>query len=62
MANCWFFADTLYLDLSDDQDAAVGPGIPANADAEVRGTVFSDSVGYDLVDSTDTQVAVFGGF
>ena len=56
------FADALYLDLSDDQDAAVGPGIPASADAGVRGTVFSGSVGYDLIDNTDTRVAVLGGF
>ena len=31
------FADALYLDLSDDEGAAVGPGIPASADADVRG-------------------------
>lgn len=56
------FVDALYLDLSDDQDAAVGPGVPANADVDVRGTVFSGSVGYDLIDNTDTRLAVLGGF
>lgn len=56
------FADALYLDLSDDQDAAVGPGFPASADTDVRGTVFSGSVGYDLVDNAGTRVAVLGGF
>jgi hypothetical protein len=56
------FADALYLDLSDGQDTAVGPGIPANADVDVRGTVLSGSVGYDLANGTDMRIAVLGGF
>jgi hypothetical protein len=55
------FGDALYLNLSDNQNAAVGPGIPANADADVRGTVFSGSVGYDVLDTGDTRLAVLGG-
>lgn len=55
-------ADALYLNLSDDQDAAVGLGIPATADVDVKGTVFSGSLGYDLIDRDETRLVALGGF
>ncbi|SLN73168.1 hypothetical protein ROA7450_04107 [Roseovarius albus] len=54
--------DFQYLSLSDDANAAVGPGIPASADAEVDGFVFSGSAGYDFLHSTESQFIAFGGF
>lgn len=55
------FLDALYLDLSDGQSAAVGPGIPATADAAVKGTVLTATLGYDVVDSAQSRLAVMGG-
>ncbi len=55
------FVDALYLNLSNDQDSAVGPGIPASAGIDVEGTVFAGSVGYDLIDTTDARFTVLGG-
>lgn len=54
--------DFQYLDLGADQDAAVGPGIPATADADVTGFVFTGSVGYDFRYNQDGQLVGFGGF
>lgn len=53
--------DFQYLDLSADQDAAVGPGIPATADADVNGFVFTGSVGYDFRHIQDGQLVGYGG-
>lgn len=55
------FVDALYLNLSNDQNSAVGPGIPASSDVDVEGTVFTGSVGYDLVDAPGTLFTVLGG-
>lgn len=55
------FGDFLHLKLSDGQTAAVGPGIPANADAEITGNVFTGAIGYDVVDTNKTRFAVLGG-
>ncbi|MBT3142010.1 hypothetical protein [Falsiruegeria litorea] len=54
--------DFQYLDLSSDQNAAVGPGIPATADADVSGFVFTGSVGYDFKHTQPGQFVGFGGF
>ncbi len=54
--------DFQYLDVSADQNSAVGPGIPASADAEVTGFVFTGSVGYDFRHTQDGQLVGFGGF
>lgn len=53
--------DFQYLDLASDQNAAVGPGIPAVADADVSGFVFTGSVGYDFHQQRDSQLVAFGG-
>ncbi len=57
-----YFGDFQYLDLETGQNAAVGPGIPAVADANVTGFVFTGSAGYDLHDHRDSQLVVYGGF
>ncbi|NOD78497.1 MULTISPECIES: hypothetical protein [unclassified Ruegeria] len=54
--------DFQYLDLSSDQDAAVGPGIPATADASVTGFVFTGSAGYDFRHAYPGQLVGYGGF
>ena len=54
--------DFQYLDLSSDGDAAVGPGIPANADADVSGFIFTGSVGYDFQHQQENQLIGYGGF
>ncbi len=54
--------DFQYLDLSSDQNAAVGPGIPATADASVTGFVFSGSAGYDFKHTQPGQLVGYGGF
>jgi hypothetical protein len=53
--------DFQYLDLSANQGSAVGPGIPANADADVSGVVFTVSVGYDFRHAQEGQLVGFGG-
>ena len=35
--------------------------MPATADAEVKGTVFTGTVGYDVYDANETRVALLGG-
>ena len=55
------FVDALYLDLSKGQNAAVGPGIPANADIDVSGTVLTTSVGYDVERTPTNRLVAFGG-
>lgn len=54
--------DAIYLNISDDADAAFGPGIPVDADADVKGTVLAASVGYDFIDSGRYRLNGFGGF
>lgn len=54
--------DFQYLNLSDNANAAVGPGIPATADAEVKGTVFTGSIGYDVISNLETRMTLQGGF
>lgn len=54
--------DFQYLDLSSSQNAAVGPGIPATADAAVKGFVFTGTAGYDFKHGQAGQLVGFGGF
>ena len=54
--------DFQYLDLKSGQNAAVGPGIPASADANVSGFVFTGSAGYDFHHQKDSQLVAYGGF
>lgn len=54
--------DFQYLDLKSGQNAAVGPGIPATADANVSGFVFTGSAGYDFHHKRDGQLVAYGGF
>lgn len=54
--------DFQYLNLSMGQNASVGPGIPANADADVSGFVFSGTAGYDFLHQRSGQLVAFGGF
>lgn len=56
-----FLGDFQYLDLSEGQNAAFGPGIPAVADADVTGFVFSGTAGYELIDASDSSLIGFGG-
>lgn len=55
------FADAIYLKLSDGQSAAVGPGIPASADASVKGFVFTSGAGYDIIDDAQSRLNGFWG-
>lgn len=55
------FADVMYLNLSDDDDASVGPGISASADADIDGLVFTGGVGYSLVDNNTSKLHGLGG-
>ena len=54
--------DFQYLDLSSDQNATLGPGIPATADADVTGFVFTGSLGYDFKHTQLGQLVGYGGF
>ncbi|MFC3616219.1 outer membrane beta-barrel protein [Lutimaribacter marinistellae] len=56
------FGDALYLSVSKNQGAAVGPGIPANADVDVSGLVLTMGVGYDLLAEYTHRLNGFGGF
>lgn len=58
----FFFGDFLYLNLGDEQTAAVGPGLPAEADADVEGTVFTGVVGHDIISDDDNRFGLMGGF
>ncbi|MFY0661499.1 MAG: hypothetical protein JXR15_13485 [Shimia sp.] len=42
------FGDALYLNLSEGRNAAVGPGIPVTADANVKGAAFTFGTGRDF--------------
>ncbi|SFL42338.1 hypothetical protein SAMN04488036_1142 [Shimia haliotis] len=42
------FGDALYLNLSEGRNAAVGPGIPATADANVKGLALTVGAGRDF--------------
>ncbi len=55
------FGDAIYLNISDDEDAAVGPGIPVSVDAEVEGLVFTAAAGYDVVSDSQIRLNAFGG-
>lgn len=55
------FGDAIYLNIADDQEAAVGPGIPVTADVDVQGFVFTTGVGYDLVSTAQYRLNGFGG-
>ena len=55
------FGDAIYLNIADDQDAAVGPGIPVNADIDIKGLVLGAGVGYDVVSTSDYRLNTFGG-
>ena len=57
----YLFGDFLYLNMSNDESASFGPGIPASAYADVKGLVFTGLVGYDLVDTGTTRFSVAGG-
>lgn len=54
--------DAIYLNISDDEDAAVGPGIPVSADVDIKGLVIGGAVGYDFVDTDQYRLNGFGGF
>ena len=56
-----FFGDGIYLNISKDGDAAFGPGIPASADADIKGLVATLGAGYDFVDSGQYRLNGFGG-
>lgn len=55
------FGDAIYLKLAEGKNAAVGPGIPATADASMKGYIFTGAVGYDFLNTGDTRVNGFGG-
>lgn len=55
------FVDGLYLNLGNDQSTTAGPGIPVSGDVDVKGTVFTGSVGYDLIETQDARFSILGG-
>lgn len=55
------FGDAIYLSISDDKNAAVGPGIPASADIDIEGLVLGAGIGYDVVSTDDYRLNTFGG-
>lgn len=55
------FGDAIYLNISDDDNAAVGPGIPVSVDADIKGFVFTTAAGYDFVNSSTYRLNGFGG-
>lgn len=55
------FVDGLYLNLGNDQNSAASPGIPAPGDVDVKGTVFTGSVGYDITETQDARFSILGG-
>ncbi|MEX0285660.1 MAG: hypothetical protein AB3N23_13715 [Paracoccaceae bacterium] len=57
-----FFGDAVYLQIAEGKNAAFGPGIPANADARVKGFVFTGGAGYNVVNSSQSRLNAFGGF
>jgi hypothetical protein len=57
-----FLGDLQYLELSEDLNMAVGPGIPATADADMDGLIFTGAVGYDAVQTESYRLTPFAGF
>ncbi len=55
------FGDAIYLNISDDDGASVGPGIPASVDVDIEGLVLGAGVGYDVVNAGDYRLNTFGG-
>ena len=55
------FGDGIYLNISDDDNAAVGPGIPAMADVDIKGIVLGAAVGYDVVSTAESRLNTFAG-
>lgn len=59
------FGDLIYLKLSEGKNAVVGPGlgpgIPAVADAQVKGTILTAGVGYDMAVTEGARLAPFAG-
>lgn len=54
--------DTQYLNLSEGLGAAVGPGIPATADARLKGLVVTGTAGYEISATGQSRLVGFGGF
>lgn len=54
--------DFQYLNLSMGNNAEFGPGIPASADADISGFVFTGTAGYDFLHGQENQLVAFGGF
>ena len=55
------FGDAIYLNIANDDNAAVGPGIPVSTDVEVKGFVSTLGAGYDFYDSGQYRMNAFGG-
>lgn len=59
------FADLIYLKVSEGRNAVVGPGlgagIPAAADARVKGTILTAGIGYDMAATEGLRLAPFAG-
>lgn len=55
------FGDAIYLNISDDDNAAVGAGIPVSVDADIKGFVFTAGVGYDLARKGTDRFNGFAG-
>lgn len=55
------FGDGIYLNIAKDGDAAVGPGIPASADVDIKGIVSTVGAGYDFIDNGQYRMNAFGG-
>ena len=55
------FGDALYLSIAKEDGAAVGPGIPVSADADISGFVSTLGAGYDVVDTGSYRLNAFGG-
>lgn len=56
-----FLADFQYLNLGEDGTAPIVLGVPAAANADVSGFVFSGTAGYDFFDDRQGQLVGFGG-
>jgi len=55
------FADLIHLRVSEDKNAAIGPGVPVDADARIKGTVLTAGVGYDMARGEGARLATFAG-
>lgn len=56
------FGDFQYSELSDGDNAAVGPGIPVTVDADVEALIFTGAIGYDTVQTESYRLTPFAGF